>query len=50
MPTNFELKRLKPELNIVKKPENREHIHKLKDSNALSILVHDFTKVDFGRV
>ena len=32
MSTNFELKRLKPELGIVKKPENR--VHKLTDSNG----------------
>ena len=32
MPTNFELKRLKPKLNIVKKPENR--VHELTDSNV----------------
>ena len=32
MPTNFELKRLKPKLDIVKKPENR--VHKLTDSNV----------------
>ena len=30
MPTNFELKRLKPKLDIVKKPENR--VHELTDS------------------
>ena len=30
--TNFEIKRLKPELNILKKPENR--VHKLTDSNC----------------
>ena len=32
MPTNFELKRLKPKLDIAKKPENR--VHELTDSNA----------------
>ena len=32
MPTNFELKRLKPKLDIVEKPENR--VHKLTDSNG----------------
>ena len=32
MPTNFELKQLKPKLDIVEKPENR--VHKLTDSNA----------------
>ena len=32
MPTNFELKRLKPKLDIVEKPENR--VHKLTDSNV----------------
>ena len=33
MPTNFELKRLKLKLDIVKKPENRVHDH-LTDSNV----------------
>ena len=32
MLTNFELKRLKPKLDIVKKPENR--VHELTDSNV----------------
>ena len=32
MLTNFELKRLKPKLDIVEKPENR--VHKLTDSNG----------------
>ena len=32
MPTNFELKRYKPKLDIVEKPENR--VHKLTDSNG----------------
>ena len=32
MPTNFELKRLKLKLDIVKKPENR--VHELPDSNV----------------
>ena len=32
MPTNFELKRLKPKLDIVKKPEKR--VHELTDSNV----------------
>ena len=32
MLTNFELKRLKPKLDIVKKPENREH--ELTDYNV----------------
>ena len=32
MPTNFELKRLNPKLDIVEKPENR--VHKLTDSNG----------------
>ena len=32
MPTDFELKRLKPTLDIVKKPENR--VHELTDSNV----------------
>ena len=32
MPTNFELKRLKPKLDIVKEPENR--VHELTDSNV----------------
>ena len=31
MLTNFELKRLKPKLDIAKKPENR--VHELTDSN-----------------
>ena len=35
MPTNFELKRLKPKLDIVKKPENR--VHELTDSNVSHI-------------
>ena len=32
MLTNFELKQLKPKLDIVKKPENR--VHELTDSNV----------------
>ena len=32
MPTNFELERLKPKLDIFKKPENR--VHELTDSNV----------------
>ena len=32
MLTNFELKKLKPKLDIVKKPENR--VHELTDSNV----------------
>ena len=32
MLTNFELKRLKPKLDIVEKPENR--VHELTDSNG----------------
>ena len=32
MPTNFELKRYKPKLDIVEKPENR--VHELTDSNG----------------
>ena len=32
MPTNFQLKRLKLKLDIVKKPENR--VHELTDSNV----------------
>ena len=32
MPTNFELKRLKPKLDIAKKPENR--VHELTDFNV----------------
>ena len=32
MPTNFELKQLKPKLDISKKPENR--VHELTDSNV----------------
>ena len=38
MPTNFELKRLKPKLDIVKKPENR--VHELTDSNVSRIKVY----------
>ena len=34
MLTNFELKRLKPKLDIVKKPENRVHDDELTDSNV----------------
>ena len=36
MPTNFELKRLKPKLDIVEKPENR--VHKLTDSNGAPVV------------
>ena len=36
MLTNFELKRLKPKLDIAKKPENR--VHELTDSNVSHIL------------
>ena len=36
MPTNFELKRLKPKLDIVEKPENR--VHKLTDSNGARVV------------
>ena len=32
MPTDFELKQLKPKLDIAKKPENR--VHELTDSNV----------------
>ena len=32
MPTNFELERLKPKLDIFKIPENR--VHELTDSNV----------------
>ena len=32
MPANFELKRYKPKLDIVEKPENR--VHELTDSNG----------------
>ena len=38
MPTNFELKRLKPKLDIVKKPENR--VHELTDSNVSRLMAH----------
>ena len=38
MPTNFELNRLKPKLDIVEKPENR--VHKLTDSNGPRIKLH----------
>ena len=34
IPTNFELKRLKPKLDIVKKLENRVHEVELTDSNV----------------
>ena len=34
MPTNFELKRYKPKLDIVEKPENRVHDDELTDSNG----------------
>ena len=37
MPTNFELNRLKPKLDIVEKPENR--VHKLTDSNGARVNV-----------
>ena len=36
MLTNFELKRLKPKLDIAKKPENR--VHELTDSNVTRLL------------
>ena len=36
MLTNFELKRLKPKLDIAKKPENR--VHELTDSNVSLIV------------
>ena len=42
MPTNFELKQLKPKLDIVKKPENR--VHELTDSNV-SPLSNSYKKV-----
>ena len=38
MLTNFELKRLKPKLDIVEKPENR--VHKLTDSNGAPAVRH----------
>ena len=38
MLTNFELKQLKPKLDIVKKPENR--VHELTDSNVSPCSVH----------
>ena len=40
MPTNFELKRLKPKLDIVEKPENR--VHKLTDSNVSLLELSSF--------
>ena len=39
MPTNFELKRYKPKLDIVEKPENR--VHKLTDSNGALGMLHE---------
>ena len=36
MPTNFELERLKPKLDIFKIPENR--VHELTDSNVSQML------------
>ena len=41
MLTNFELKRLKPKLDIVKKPENR--VHELTDSNVSPDLPRVYT-------
>ena len=38
MLTNFELKRLKPKLDIVEKPENR--VHELTDSNGALTISH----------
>ena len=38
MLTNFELKQLKPKLDIVKKPENR--VHELTDSNVSRLDMH----------
>ena len=49
MPTNFELKRLKPKLDIAKKPENR--VHELTDSNVSLSTLHAyraFTQVPFN--
>ena len=40
MLTNFELKRLKSKLDIVKKPENR--VHELTDSNVSPVHALDF--------
>ena len=38
MLTNFELKQLKPKLDIVKKPENR--VHELTDSNVSRLMIN----------
>ena len=39
MPTNFELKRLEPKLDIVEKPENRVHkLTVLTDSNGAQVI------------
>ena len=45
MPTNFELKRLKPKLDIVKKPENR--VHELTDSNVSQMAYSRFSALNF---
>ena len=47
MPTNFELKRLKPKRDIAEKPENR--VHKLTDSNVslFGRRRSPFSKIDF---
>ena len=46
MPTNFELKRLKPKLHIVKKPENR--VHELTDSN-ISRMRAQYMRAQYAR-
>ena len=43
MPTNFELERLKPKLDIFKIPENR--VHELTDSNV-SLLSSDRSRTN----
>ena len=45
MLTNFELKQLKPKLDIVKKPENR--VHELTDSNVSRRVRDQRGKFDF---
>ena len=47
MLTNFELKRLKPKLDIVEKPENR--VHKLTDSNGALDDPHIVNDDNFNR-
>ena len=42
MPTNFELERLKPKLDIFKIPENR--VHELTDSNVSRNMLTNFER------